>query len=147
MWSQRHGSESVATQVKGLSPEILLARGQVLHITQANNETCAKGDAGGHLPGSETATGTQKATTGTWEDHAAPAEGSTQQAATAVRREHGDVVDGSARSRGVVGVMSGEGGEPLEGADDRTGGQGGPTPRAEVGNGTAGKLVLIAAHA
>jgi hypothetical protein len=58
-------------------------------------------------PGSESVAGHPTAGIGTWESHAAP-NGSFQQAEE-VRRRYGGMAVGPTHSRGVVGVMPGEG--------------------------------------
>jgi hypothetical protein len=107
MRSQRDGGLSAITQVKVLSPEIILvALGQGFRVLEASIAVCVKGEHVSDVPGSESMAGNQTVHIGTWENHIAPNR-SFQQAEEA-RRKYGDMVVGLTRSRGVVGVMPSE---------------------------------------
>ena len=106
---------SAATQVKAVSPEICLARGQGLVCPEASIGTGVTRRVGHGMPGSQAAAGPSTDGVGTWESRIAclPLQ------ADEARRGRGDTAVGSAHSRGVVGVMPGAGRRqphPLEGA-------------------------------
>jgi len=121
MRSQREGGLSATTQVKVLSPEILLiARGQGLHTLEASNAACIKGEQVSSVPGSESVAGKSTVRIGTWDSRIAP-DRSFQQAEEA-RRKYGDTAVGLTHIRGVGGVIPAEFREPgtLEGVSSRT---------------------------
>jgi len=121
MRSQREGGLSATTQVKVLSPEILIiARGQGFHFLEASNATCVKGKRVSSVPGSESVADKLTVRIGTWDSRIAP-DRSFQQAEEA-RRKYGDTAVGLTRSRGVGGVIPAEFREPetLEGVSSRT---------------------------
>ena len=121
MRSHGKGSLSATTQVKVLSPEILLvALGQGFHVLEASTAACVSGECVSGVPGSKSMAGNPTVHVGTWENHIAP-DGSFQQAEEA-RRKYGDVVVGLTHSRGVVGVMPGESPRAgtLEGVSSKT---------------------------
>jgi len=121
MRSQRDGGLSATTQVKVLSPEILLiARGQGFHGLEASTVACVSGEHVGGVPGSKSVAGQSTVHIGTWESRIAP-DRSVQQAEEA-RRTYGDAAVGLIRSRGVGGVMPAAFREPgtLEGISSRT---------------------------
>ena len=109
---------SAATQVKAVSPEILLlAGGQGLVCPEASIETGVIRRVGLGLPGSQAAAGHPTDCIGIWESRIA----CLPQPADEARRGRGDAAVGPAHSRGVVGVMPGAGLHkqgPLEGAGD-----------------------------
>ena len=119
------GSEgSAATQVKAVSPEILLiARGQGLLCPEASIVVGVRRRVDGGRPGSQAAAGPSTDGVGTWESRIA----CLPQPAEEARRGRGDTAVGLAHSRGVAGVMPGAGLRvqvPLEGAS-------GPTNRVQ----------------
>ena len=121
MRSQREGGLSATTQVKVLSPEILLiSRGQGLHTLEASNAACVKGEQVSSVPGSESVAGKSTVHIGTWDSRIAP-DRSFQQVEEA-RRKYGDTAVGLTHIRGVGGVISAEFREPgtLEGVSSRT---------------------------
>lgn len=68
MRSYGKGSLSAATQVKVLSPEILLiALGQGFHFLEARISTRGRGECVTDVPGSESAAGKRTVYIGTWE--------------------------------------------------------------------------------
>jgi len=104
MRSHGKGSLSATTQVKVLSPEILLlALGQGFHCLETNIRTRVKGECVSDVPGSESVAGKRTAYIGTWENRSVPP-GSFREAEEATR-EYGVSVVGLTRSRGVGGVM------------------------------------------
>ena len=104
MRSHGKGSLSAATQVKVLSPEIILvALGQGFHFLEASIGRCVKGKCLSGVPGSESVAGKQTVYVGTWENRSAP-NGSCQGAEKATRR-YGVSVVGLTHSRGVGRVM------------------------------------------
>jgi len=117
---------SAVTQVKAVSPEICIARGQGLVCPEASIVVGVRRRVYGGVPGSQATAGHPTDCIGTWEDRIA----CLPQQAEEARRGQGDTAVGPAHSRGVAGVMPGagrQGPDPLEGA-------GGPTTRAkEVG--------------
>jgi hypothetical protein len=107
---------SAATQVKAVSPEILLiARGQGMLCPEASIVAGDRRRVCHGMPGSQAAAGPPTDCTGTWESRIA----CLPQPADEARRGHGDTAVGPAHSRGVVGVMPGGGPrerDSLEGA-------------------------------
>ena len=121
MRSQSEGGLSATTQVKVLSPEILLiARGQGFHILEASTDMHVKGKCISGVSGSKSVAGRPNVHIGTWESCITP-QRSFQQAEEA-RRKYGDAAVGLIRSRGVGGVMPAEFLEPetLEGVSSKT---------------------------
>jgi hypothetical protein len=105
MRSHGKGSLSAATQVKVLSPEILLvALGQGFHFLETNTRTPDNGEGVFGVPGSESVAGKRTVYIGTWENRNAPKE-SCQGAEKATKR-YGVSVVGLTHSRGVGRVMS-----------------------------------------
>ena len=104
MRSRGKGRLSATTQVKVLSPEILLiALGQGFHVLEANIRTCTIGECVSDVPGSESVAGKRTVCIGTWENRIVPP-GSFQGAEEATRR-YGVSVVGLTHSRGVGRVM------------------------------------------
>ena len=104
MRSHGKGSLSATTQVKVLSPEILLlALGQGFHCLEANIRTRVKGECVSDVPGSESVAGKRTVCIGTWENRSVPT-GSFQEAEEATRK-YGVSVVGLTHSRGVGRVM------------------------------------------
>ena len=104
MRSHGKGSLPATTQVKVLSPEILLlALGQGFHCLEANIRTRVKGECVSGVPGSESVAGTRTVYIGTWENRSAPKE--SFQEAEEVTRKYGVSVVGLTHSREVNGVM------------------------------------------
>ncbi len=124
MRSQSDGGLSAITQVKVLSPEILIvALGQGFPILEASTAACAKGEHVGGVPGSESMAGNRTVDIGTWENHIAPCRNfQSRPVGKEARRKYGDMVVGLTRSRGVVGVMPGESrwAGTLEGVSSKT---------------------------
>ena len=113
MRSQREGGLSATTQVKVLSPEILLiARGQGFHFLEASIAACVNGECVSGVPGSESVAGKPTVRIGTWESPVVPKR-SFQQAEEA-RRKYGDRAVGLTHSRGIGRVM------PVESKETRT---------------------------
>ena len=113
------GVMSATTQVKVLSPEIILvALGQGFHFLEASIGTRDKGECVTDVPGSKSVAGERTVYVGTWENRIAP-KGSLQ-GTEDVRRRYGDTVVGLTHSRGVVRVMPDEGESPLEGVSSLT---------------------------
>jgi len=104
MRSHGKGSLSATTQVKVLSPEILLfALGQGFHILETNIRTHVKGERVSDVPGSKSVAGKRTVYIGTWENRSAPKE--SFQEAEEVTRKYGVSVVGLTHSRGVGRVM------------------------------------------
>jgi len=104
MRSHGKGSLSATTQVKVLSPEILLfALGQGFHILETNIRAHVKGERVSDVPGSKSVAGKRTVYIGTWENRSAPKE--SFQEAEEVTRKYGDPVVGLTHSRGVGRVM------------------------------------------
>ena len=113
---------SAVTQVKAVSPEICLARGQGVLCPEASIVVGVSRRVYGGVPGSWATAGHPTDGIGTWEDRIACLPQQVEEA----RRGQRDTAVGPAHSRGVAGVMPGagrQGPDPLEGA-------GGPTSRA-----------------
>ena len=113
---------SAATQVKAVSPEILLlARGQGLLCPEASIVVGATRRVYHGMPGSQAAAGPSTDGVGTWESRIA----CLPQQADEARRGQGDTAVGPAHSRGVAGVTPGAGRrkpDPLEGVGASSGG-------------------------
>jgi len=104
MRSHGKGSLSATTQVKVLSPEILLvALGQGFHILETNIRAHVKGERVSDVPGSKSVAGKRTVYIGTWENRSAPKE--SFQEAKEVTRKYGVSVVGLTHSRGVGRVM------------------------------------------
>ena len=104
MRSHGKGSLSATTQVKVLSPEIILvALGQGFHFLETNIRTHAKGESVSDVPGSKSVAGKRTVYIGTWENRSIPT-GSFQEAEEATRKYDVSVV-GLIHSRGVGRVM------------------------------------------
>ena len=104
MRSHGKGSLSATTQVKVLSPEIILiALGQGFHILETNISTHAKGESVSDVPGSKSVAGKRTVYIGTWENRNVPIENF--QEAEEVTRKYGVSVVGLTHSRGVGRVM------------------------------------------
>jgi len=102
--SHGKGSLSATTQVKVLSPEIILiALGQGFHFLETNIRTHAKGERVSDVPGSESVAGKRTVYIGTWENRSDP-KVSCQGAEKAMKR-YGVSVVGLTHSRGVGRVM------------------------------------------
>jgi len=73
MRSHGKGVESATTQVKVLSPEILLiALGQGFHVLEANTGSRVKGERVTGVPGSKSVAGERTVCIGTWENRGVP---------------------------------------------------------------------------
>ncbi len=104
MRSHEKGSLSAATQVKVLSPEIILiALGQGFHVLEANIRARTNGECVSDVPGSESVAGKLTVYIGTWENRSVPT-GSFQETEE-VTREYGVPVVGLIHSRGKGRVM------------------------------------------
>jgi len=104
MRSHGKGSLSATTQVKVLSPEIILiALGQGFHILETNIRTHVKGECVSDVPGSKSVAGKQTVYIGTWENRSVPKE--SFQEAEEVTRKYGVSVVGLTHSRGKGRVM------------------------------------------
>ena len=113
------GVMSATTQVKVLSPEIILiALGQGFHILEASIGMHAIGERISEVPGSESVAGKRTVCIGTWENRSVP-NGSCQ-GAEEVTRRYGVSVVGLIHSRGVAGVMPSGMRSPLEGVSGLT---------------------------
>jgi len=100
------GVMSATTQVKVLSPEIvLIALGQGFHFSEASIGMHAIGERISDVPGSESVAGKRTVCIGTWENRSVP-NGSCQ-GAEEVTKQYGVSVVGLTHSRGVAGVMPG----------------------------------------
>ena len=114
MRSLGKGVMSATTQVKVLSPEIILvALGQGFHFLEASIGMHAKGECIFDVSGSKSVAGERTVYVGTWENRSVP-NGSCQGAEKATKR-YGVSVVGLTHSRGIAGVMSGGTLSPLEG--------------------------------
>lgn len=119
MRSLGKGVMSATTQVKVLSPEIILvALGQGFHILKASIGVHAKGECISDVSGSKSVAGERTVYIGTWENRSVP-NGSCPGAEKATKR-YGVSVVGLTRSRGVAGVMPGGMCHPLEGVSGLT---------------------------
>ena len=113
MRSHKYRRLSAVTQVKVLSPEILVTRDQGLHMPEVNIDAFASGKNVSVVSGSESIAGNRTVCIGTWENLIAPKR-SVQRAEDA-RRAYGNKVVGLTRSRGVSKVTLTEDINPLEG--------------------------------
>ena len=119
MRSRREGDMSATTQVKVLSPEIILnAMGQGFHFPEANIGARDKGECATGEPGSKAVAGKSTVCAGTWESRHAP-QGSCQEAEKAMRR-NGMAAVGPIHNRGVMRAMPHEEAYPLEGIGSLT---------------------------
>ena len=119
MRSHGEGSLSATTQVKVLSPEIILiAMGQGFHFSEASIGMHAIGERISDVPGSESVAGKRTVCIGTWENRSVP-NGSCQ-GAEEVTKQYGVSVVGLTHSRGVAGVMPGGAKRSLEGVSGLT---------------------------
>ena len=113
------GVMSATTQVKVLSPEIILvALGQGFHVLEASIGVHINGECISGVPGSESVAGKRTVCIGTWENRSVP-NGSCQ-GAEKVTKRYGVSVVGLTHSRGVAGVMSGGAKCSLEGVSGLT---------------------------
>ena len=104
MRSHGKGGLSAATQVKVLSPEIILvALGQGFHFLETNIGAPVTGEGVFDVPGSESVAGRRTVYVGTWENRSVP-NGSCQ-GTEKVTRRYGVSVVGLTHSRGVGRVM------------------------------------------
>ncbi len=113
--SSTNSEGSAATQVKAVSPEICLARGQGVVRPEASIEVGVSRRVYHDMPGLQVAAGPSGDGVGTWESRIA----CLPQQAEEARRGQGDTAVGPAHSRGVAGVTPGagrQGPDPLEGA-------------------------------
>jgi len=119
MRCRRKGGLSAITKVKVYSPEIInIAQGQGFHFLEARIVECVSGEHINGVPGSKSMAGNPTVHSGTWENHIVSNKASNR--AEEARRKYGGMVVGLTRSRGVTGVMAGEGVSPLEGVSGRT---------------------------
>ena len=104
MRSLGEGRMSATTQVKVLSPEILLfALGQGFHVLEANIDRHDTGECLFDVPGSKSVAGKRTVHIGTWENRSASTR--SIQEAEKVTRMYGVSVVGLTHSRGVNRVM------------------------------------------
>jgi len=104
MRSHGKGGLSATTQVKVLSPEIILvALGQGFHILETNISTSANGEGVSDVPGSESVAGKRTVYIGTWENRNVP--NVSRQGAEKATKRYGVSVVGLTHSRGVGRVM------------------------------------------
>ena len=104
MRSPGKGVMSATTQVKVLSPEIILvALGQGFHFLEASIGMHVKGECIFDVPGFESVVGKRTVYVGTWENRSVPY-GSCRGAEKATRR-YGVSVVGLTNIRGVAGVI------------------------------------------
>ena len=104
MRSHGKGGLSATTQVKVLSPEIILvALGQGFHFLEANISTPVNGEGVSDVPGSESVAGKRTVYIGTWENRNVP-KVSCRGAQKAMER-YGVSVVGPTHIRGVGRVM------------------------------------------
>ena len=104
MRSHGEGSLSATTQVKVLSPEIILiALGQGFHFLETNIRTHVKGERVSDVPGSESVAGKRTVYIGTWENRSVPKVNC--QGAEKATKRYGVSVVGLTHSRGVGRVM------------------------------------------
>ncbi len=119
MRSPGKGVMSATTQVKVLSPEIILvALGQGFHVLEASIGVHITGECISGVPGSESVAGKRTVYDGTWENRSVQ-NGSCQGAEKVTKRYGGSVV-GLTHSRGVAGVMPGGTLSSLEGVSGLT---------------------------
>ena len=113
MRSHGKGRLSATTQVKVLSPEIILIpSGQGFHFLETNIRVHAKGECIADVAGSKSVAGNRIVYVGTWENRSVP-KGSFQETEE-VTREYGVSVVGPIHSRDVGSVM------PVESGNKRT---------------------------
>ena len=99
------GVMSATTQVKVLSPEIILvALGQGFHDLETKIRTHVTGECASGMPGSESVAGKRTVYIGTWENRSVPPE--SYQEAEEATREYGVSVVGLTHIRGVGRVIS-----------------------------------------
>ena len=104
MLSRGNGSLSATTQVKVLSPEIILvALGQGFHFPETKISAHANGECVSDVPGSESVAGKRTDYIGTWENRNVPKR-SFREAEEATRK-YGVSVVGLTHSRGVNRVI------------------------------------------
>ena len=119
MRSSGKGVMSATTQVKVLSPEMLLvALGQGFHFLEASIGMHVKGECISDVPGSESVAGKRTVYNGTWENRSVP--NGSRQGAEKVTKRYGVPVVGLTHSRGVAGVMPGGAKCSLEGVSGLT---------------------------
>ena len=107
MRSHGKGRLSATTQVKVLSPEIILIPlGQRFHFLETNIRVHAKGECISDVVGSKSVAGKRTVYVGTWENRSVPV--GSFQGAEEVTREYGVSVVGLIHSRGVSRVMPAE---------------------------------------
>jgi len=107
MRSLGNGVLSATTQVKVLSPEILLiAQGQRFHFLEASIGVCVTGECISGEPGSKSVAGKRTVYIGTWENRSVLYR--SRQGTEEVTRRYGVSVVGLIHSRGVVRVMPDE---------------------------------------
>ena len=100
MRSLSNGGLSATTQVKVLSPEIILvALGQGFHFLETNINTHVIGESVFDVPGSKSVAGKRTDFIGTWENQVVP--NRSRQRAKEVMRWYVDLVVGLTHSRGV----------------------------------------------
>ena len=113
MRSHGKGRLSATTQVKVLSPEIILIPlGQRFHFLETNIRVHAKGECISDVVGSKSVAGKRTVYVGTWENRSVPV--GSFQGAEEVTREYGVSVVGPIHSRDVGRVM------PVESGNKRT---------------------------
>ncbi len=104
MRSHRTGCLSAATQVKVLSPEIvLIAQGQGFHILETNIDIHVKGECIIDVPGSKSVAGKRTVCNGTWENQIVFQRSFCE--VEEMTREYDDLVVGLIHIRGVGRVM------------------------------------------
>ncbi len=114
MRSLGKGVTSATTQVKVLSPEILLCRtGSRVSWSGSQYRYARNGESVTGVPGSKSVAGERTVCIGTWESRGAP--NRSPREAEKAGRGYGAVVVGLTRIRGVDGVIPVEGRGSLEG--------------------------------
>ena len=104
MRSLGKGVMSATTQVKVLSPEIILiALGQGFHFSEASIGVHAIGECISDVPGSKSVAGKRTVCIGTWENRSVS--NRSCQGAEKVTKRYGVSVVGLTNIRGVAGVM------------------------------------------
>jgi len=123
MRSLGKGVMSATTQVKVLSPEIILvALGQGFHVLEASIGMHAKGECISGVPGSKSVAGKRTVYIGTWENRSVPRRSFCEPRQKRGTKRYGVSVVGLTHSRGVGRVMPVESGiiGTLEGVSSLT---------------------------
>lgn len=119
MRSSGKGCLSAVTQVKVLSPEIILfALGQGFHFLEASTGLCANGEHISGMPGSKSTAGKRTAYIGTWENRYVPNQSRLKM--EDMIHWYGVSVIGLTHSSGVAGVTARGTSGSLEGVSGLT---------------------------